>query len=260
MMTTAGVPIPETILIVEDNAALRKLAVSVLKDHGYAVLEAANAEQALAIDSQTPANLDLLIVNLVMPRMSGRQLAEHVALLRPNLRVLYTADAVPQHGAMDREANFINKPFTPVLLVQTIRKVMNGNPFVDGKSMGTVLVVDDDRDIQDLLCELLKVDFQVIAVGNGIEALNYLKHSDCQIVITDLIMPSKDGVDLIAEIKSAHPTLPIIAMSGQRALLLWVEATPEYGDVTILEKPFDVQGLRTVLQACLARMPRHQRH
>jgi DNA-binding NtrC family response regulator len=137
---------------------------------------------------------------------------------------------------------------------------MNANPFADGKNVQTVLVVDDDTSVRNVLCEfLLRDGFQPIGVSNGAEALNYLGHSECQIVITDLMMPCKDGVDLIAEIKSLYPTLPIIAMSGQRALLLWVEATPEYKDVTRLEKPFDAQGLRTAIQASLDRTPSRQR-
>jgi signal transduction histidine kinase/ActR/RegA family two-component response regulator len=118
----------ETILLVEDESIVRELVARVLRTHGYAVIEAADGEEALAIAQAEPA-IHLLLTDVVMPGISGRELAERLAASRPELRILYmsgyTDEAIVHHGVREGEAEFIAKPFTPDALARKVRGVLD---------------------------------------------------------------------------------------------------------------------------------------
>jgi CheY-like chemotaxis protein len=119
----------ETILLVEDEDQVRVLACTVLRRYGYEVLEAQNAGEAFLLCEQHAGQVHLLLTDVVMPRMSGRQLAERLAPLRPGLKILYmsgyTDDAMLQHGLSDPGVAFLQKPITPSILVAKVREVLD---------------------------------------------------------------------------------------------------------------------------------------
>jgi two-component system cell cycle sensor histidine kinase/response regulator CckA len=121
----------ETILLAEDEDMVRSLARESLKMHGYTVLEAANAGEALLISQQHTRPIHLLLTDVVMPRMSGKELAEQLVRLRPDTRVLYmsgyTDQAIVHHGILDGDIAFIGKPFTPDALVLKVVEVLKQN-------------------------------------------------------------------------------------------------------------------------------------
>jgi PAS domain S-box-containing protein len=118
----------ETILLVEDEDMVRRLVAQVLESQGYRVLEASSGAQALAAAHALEGPLDLLLTDVVMAGMSGRELSEKLAGLRPGLKVLYmsgyTEDAVLRHGVYQNSTAFLGKPFSPLALVQKIREML----------------------------------------------------------------------------------------------------------------------------------------
>jgi two-component system, cell cycle sensor histidine kinase and response regulator CckA len=121
-------PVHETILLVEDEPEVRSLVQRLLKMQGYSVVAAANPEEALAIIRDFKGQIDLMVTDVVMPGMSGRQLAERLAKILPNLKVLfvsgYTDDAIVHHGILDPGTAFLQKPFTPQALARKVREVI----------------------------------------------------------------------------------------------------------------------------------------
>jgi CheY-like chemotaxis protein len=119
----------ETILLVEDEDAVRNLAKQILKTCGYHVLSAANGSDAIQQSQSHPGPIHILISDVVMPHMGGRELAERIIGMRPECKLLflsgYTNDAVIRHGVLDAEYAFLQKPFTPALLAQKVRHVLN---------------------------------------------------------------------------------------------------------------------------------------
>jgi len=136
--STRGTPTPtggsETVLVVEDQEEVRKLTKRVLEARGYAVLAAANGAEALEIVDRHATRIHLMITDVVMPGMNGREVAERACARRSDLKVLfvsgYTGEAVLQHRLLEPGVAFLQKPFTPDALARKTREVLD-----DGKEM-----------------------------------------------------------------------------------------------------------------------------
>ena len=120
----------ETILLVEDDEVVRKLVREVLDNEGYRLLEAPNGVAALSICAQYEEPIHLLLTDVVMPEMSGRELANRLAAVRPEVKVLYmsgyTDDVVLRSGVLAESSSFLQKPFTSAGLGIKIREVLAG--------------------------------------------------------------------------------------------------------------------------------------
>jgi nitrogen-specific signal transduction histidine kinase/CheY-like chemotaxis protein len=120
----------ETILLVEDDSALREMAATMLRRLGYTVLAAADGIEALSLKQQRDnGHIDLLFTDVVMPHMSGKELADRVRALYPHIRILftsaYTENAIVHQGVLDKGVALLQKPFTPSALARKVREVLD---------------------------------------------------------------------------------------------------------------------------------------
>jgi peroxiredoxin/CheY-like chemotaxis protein len=122
----------ETILLVEDDDQVRLVARSILRKSGYLVIEAANAAEALLHSEMHQGTIDLLLSDVVMPQVSGPELARRLASDRPNMKVLcmsgYTDDSIVRHGVLDAHIAYLQKPITRDALTSRVREVLDGTP------------------------------------------------------------------------------------------------------------------------------------
>jgi len=122
----------ERVLLVEDEDDVRAVARESLARYGYTVLEARDGEEALRIAGAESGHIDVMVTDVVMPGMNGRELAQRLLAIRPGTRVLYvsgyTDDALSQHGILDQELAFLAKPFAPETLARSVRQVLDDAP------------------------------------------------------------------------------------------------------------------------------------
>ncbi len=130
-MTSALPRGTETILLVEDEPGVRSFAREALELQGYTVLEARHGIEAMLVSNQHSGSVHLLVTDVVMPQMSGREVVEYLVAQRPHLKVLYmsgyTENAIVHHGVLDPGTFFLQKPFTPEALVRRVREVLDAH-------------------------------------------------------------------------------------------------------------------------------------
>ena len=131
-MSPVSAPAPhgtETVLVAEDDAQIRDFVTRVLSARGYRVLSASDGFEALRLCGESADPIDLLVTDVVMPRMGGRELASRIRTAKPGVRVLfvsgYTEDAFSGHGILEAGLEFLQKPFTTDALLRKVRKVLD---------------------------------------------------------------------------------------------------------------------------------------
>jgi two-component system cell cycle sensor histidine kinase/response regulator CckA len=120
----------ETILVVEDDEAMRALTRTCLESGGYSVLDVSNGEAAIRAVTENGGAIHLMVTDVIMPGISGRQLAESVLLVRPKMKVLYisgyTADLIARQGILEKQVALLEKPFTKGALLRKVREILDG--------------------------------------------------------------------------------------------------------------------------------------
>ncbi len=238
----------ESILIVEDEPDLRQLMREFLQRLGYAVLDAGSAAEATELSGQLNDGLDLLICDVVLPDSTGRELAERLRGSRPGLPVLYISGHPTEvaHGdALPAGAQFLAKPFTVVEFGERVRRIL------DRQKPKRVLFVDDDAQVVMFASEVLRdAGYDVLVGEDGNVALSIAEKEPLDLVITDLVMREREGLETMMKLKTSHPDLPVVAISGafgghflRSASLLGARAT--------LAKPFSGEDLLNVVRTVL---------
>jgi len=121
--------IKKTVLLVEDQEMVQDLVTEILEDEGFNVVSAFNGKEALVISSTYSGTFDLMLTDVIMPEMNGKELAEKIKKTKPDLKILfmsgYTGEEMRTRGVLEPGTNFIQKPFTPDLLIQKVLEVLN---------------------------------------------------------------------------------------------------------------------------------------
>jgi len=205
----------ETVLVVEDQAEVRAYTVAVLKAYGYRVVEAENAGAALLLCERDGERIDLVLTDVVMPNVSGRELARRLEKLQPGIRVLfmsgYTNNVIVPNGVLEKGAEFIQKPFSPEQLAAKIRAVL-GPPALAAR----IVVADDEAGVRAFLRAVLeRGGYQVIEAADGRQAFEEARAGGVGLVVTDLVMPKQEGIETIQALRKEVPGVGIIAITGK---------------------------------------------
>ena len=206
----------ETILLVEDQPEVSKLAANALRRYGYHVISAASGNEAIAASRDFAGAIDLLVTDVVMPGMSGREAADRIAAHRPGVRMLfmsgYTESAISHRGVLNPGVAYLQKPFTPESLAEKVRDMLG----TSGESKKpTVLIVDDDPAVRLSVRRLLNdAGHPTVEAVSERQALEFVTHDrQIAVVITGLSAPDAAGCDTIERLHRVRPGLKVIAMS-----------------------------------------------
>ncbi|MCW5971208.1 MAG: response regulator [Blastocatellales bacterium] len=236
----------ETILVVEDDVRVRDFTETALTAFGYTVLSAQNADRALRISEQHSGPIHLLLTDVVLPETSGRDLAGQIRRKRTETAVLYmsgyTREALISRGEIEPEYGYLQKPFLPEGLAAAVRGALG--PVL----RRSVMVVDDEAAVRDYLKRTIsEAGYDVTTVGDGDEALRIFRNAPADLVLTDLVMPEKEGIETIQSLKREDPNLRIIAMSG--AVSGPILAAAKYlGANEVMQKPIAAEDLVRLLR------------
>jgi CheY-like chemotaxis protein/signal transduction histidine kinase len=203
-----------TILVAEDDPAIRLLVKEILASAGYNVLLAANGSDAIQLADEYDGDIHLLLTDVVLPNMGGKEIAGRIALVRPETKVLfmsgYTGNVADERENLEPGVEFLQKPFTPDALCQKIGSLLSRS-----SSIRRVLVVDDDPSLRNLLAQALEgAGFQTFTAEDGREARRRIEAQQIDLVITDLAMPGEEGMELIRALRKEQPDVKIVVMSG----------------------------------------------
>nr|WP_246351970.1 PAS domain S-box protein [Sphingobium subterraneum] len=206
----------ETILAVEDDDDVRAYTVECLRDLGYRVLEAHDGPSALRLLKRQAEPIDLLFTDVVMPGMSGNELAEEARKIQPKLRILYTSgytrNAMVNGGRLEPGVEMIAKPFTYAALGQKVRDLL------DIGRTGRLLLVEAEPTVRTLTAEGLRGEgFAVEEAANAAEALGKVRSAQGRYdgIIIDQNLPDRRGDALVAELRAMHVDLPLLLASNE---------------------------------------------
>jgi PAS domain S-box-containing protein len=241
----------ETIVLVEDDDQVREYATQILKGRGYAVTAVRNGQEAIAHASSFDGTIDLLITDVVMPGMSGPKVAEAVRGERPQIKVLYMSgyadDAIVRHGILTPGTPFLAKPFSPRALTRKVREVLDAQ-----KRKPLILVVDDEESIRSLLQNVLAAaGYDVIEACDGKEALKKCLVTPPDVIITDLCMPEREGLETIQTLRQSFPEIRLVAMSGMTGHATFLRTARLFGAAASLEKPLDLTEVSRTIRSLL---------
>jgi DNA-binding response OmpR family regulator len=205
----------ETILLVEDQDAVRAFTREALTRFGYTVLEAAAGEEALSLALGHNEPIHLLVTDVVLPGMNGKTLSEQLRRQRPDLKVLfvsgYSPDVISQRGVLEHGTEFLHKPFNPDALAEKVRKILGVRPAAPAR----ILIAEDYQEVRRILAQHLRNSaYEVVEVSDGVAALEALQQRSADAAILDANMPRLGGLATAREIRRLYPETRIVLMSG----------------------------------------------
>ncbi|WP_417523478.1 PAS domain S-box protein [Marinovum sp.] len=263
----------EVVLLVEDDHAVRETAGDLLRDLGYSVLTAENADSALVIVN-SGAKIDLLFTDVVMPgKLRSTELARKAKERIPGVGVLftsgYTQNAIVHSGRLDDDVDLLTKPYSRERLAQKISEIFDRRPrpVPEGQSLNggmvsgdepsgkraRVLLVEDDLLIRMATADMLAdLGHDVVEAGTVKEASALLGTEDLQVMLTDLGLPDGNGMDLVRHVSETQPDVAVIIASGTDLRDQMESSTPGRRIINLV-KPYDQRSLEHALRDCLGK-------
>lgn len=207
----------EHILVVDDEPTIAKMIQHMLERLGYHVTIRTNSMEVLELFRMKSTDFDLVITDMTMPGMTGDKLAEQLMIIRPEIPVmLYTGYNNKISYKIASEIGIKGFAYKPVVksdLAKTVRKVLDNGP--KKQAATRILLIDDEPGFRKLFIKKLAgTEYEIIEAGDGKEGLSLYHKNRPDLVVTDLVMPEKEGIETIIELKKAFPDVKIIAISG----------------------------------------------
>jgi len=241
---------PITVLVVDDEKIIRELLGDTLEALGFKTITADCYKQA--VEYLENKNIDIVVSDIVLPDKSGSELIKYIKNKYPRIPVLaisgkdVSVESIYKAGA----DGFIAKPFRISIVEDMIKKALikydinNVKPIAKGKN---ILVVDDEPSIVSTLIDSLDIlGYQAEGAADGQDGLELLAAGKFDLVITDIKMPVKNGIDFMHEIKSKYPDLPVVIITGYPLAYPPKIASTEGADGYIA-KPFRINQIEKIL-------------
>ncbi|MFD1107803.1 response regulator [Pseudoroseomonas ludipueritiae] len=253
----------ETVLVVEDDLAVREVVVDTLTSLGYTVLRARDAEGAMAI-IESGMTVDLLFTDVVMPGpMRSTELVERARSMQPRMAVLFTSgyaeNTIVHGGRVDAGVELLTKPYSQKALARKLRHVLANQaqrnaalppaapPALAAPAMRSVLLVEDDPLIREGTRDLLaKAGHRVRMAADAQGALALLEREPCDVLITDIGLPGMTGAELAARVHAMVPDIALVFASGYHHAPDLPEALARRA--VMLHKPYDSAQLLNCLE------------
>ena len=239
----------ETILVVEDDDDVRAYSVECLRELGYRVLEAHDGPAALRLLERQENPINLMFTDVVMPGMTGSELATFAREIQPGLRVLYTSgytrNAIVHGGRLDEGVEMIGKPFTYATLAQKVADILE-----QGRT-GRVLLVEDDPTLRMFAAEALTgANYAVDEAATAAEALARVRaaRGRYDAIVLDVRLPDQMGDAVATEVRAMYADMPILLASGEHAEKLREQFIDDRC-VSVIAKPYNATKLLGALQA-----------
>ena len=247
----------ERILLVDDEAPVVKMGRQALERLGYTVSIRTGSIEALELFRSKPNDFDLVITDMTMPNMTGDKLAVELMKIRPGIPVMLCTGFSKKISDDSATAigikAFAYKPIVKSDLAKTVRKVLDNQQ--KEQITGRILVIDDESGFRKLFIQKLAgKGYEIIEACDGKEGLKLYHETRPDLVITDLVMPEKEGIETITELKREFPNVKIIAVSGggRNVPDAYLNIAKSLGAERIFHKPIDwpemIKAVRELLK------------
>ncbi len=243
----------ETVLVVEDEAGVRQYCAEQLRELGYTVLEAGDAETALHALDQHP-EIELLLTDVGLPAMNGGELAKRAQACRPGIAVLfasgYPRGVVERRGQLPSDIELLSKPYTRMQLAQRVRMLLDAARRArDGDSDVRALLLEDDPLLRRMTGQLLlQIGVDPVEAGNLADTRAAIaKGPSLDLAIIDMNLGGENGMDAIRELRSANPDLPVIITSGYGDSVQRDADANGDGRTVVLPKPYSLSALKRTI-------------
>ncbi len=240
----------ERILFVDDEKTLVLATKNNLEGMGYEVVAKRDPIKALGVFKEQPDEFDLVITDMTMPNMTGDRLASEIMKIRTNTPIIVCtghSDRMSENRAKEMGIRgYVMKPYLSSEIAMTIRQVLDKRKEVKPIAEQRILVVDDEEQMRSLIRQILEgCGYEVSEAPDGNVALWLFKEKPSDLIITDLIMPKKEGLETIMELKKDVPDVKIIAISGggHGDKRQYLDMAKKMGADSTLAKPFEKEEL-----------------
>ena len=255
----------ETILLVEDEPALLRLSSAMLQRLGYTVLAAGGPESALRMAAEHRGAIHVLLTDVVMPGMNGRELSERILATRPGIGRLFVsghaAEVVTGKGMIGEGVRLLSKPFSSDELAVAVREALDAGRAhraevparTEAPPRVRVLYVDDEDALVELMKRALgRLGFAVTASSDPLAALAAFgaEPGSFDVVVSDLSMPRMSGLELARRVLVIRPDVPVVLTSGYVSSVDEAAALA-VGAKALILKPGTTEDLGAALDACI---------